>query len=83
MTYLEVAQILEDFIEGRGGEWDWDDYVSGIKFDDLYLRSIQQRMALLTNEFPPTSKGHYCGPEGTEVMRRYVQELRVKAAIEG
>jgi hypothetical protein len=83
MDYLEVAQILENFIEGRGGEWDWDDYISGMKFNDPYLRSIQERMALLTNEFPPTSKGQYCGPAGTEVMRRYIDDLRAKAVTNG
>jgi hypothetical protein len=27
-TVAEVAGFIRDFIEGTGGEWDWDDFVS-------------------------------------------------------
>lgn len=78
MTYSDVATILENFIEGRGGKWDWDDYLSATKFDDPYLQQLQMRMALLDAEFPAEEKGHYCGPAGIEVIRRYIEELRGK-----
>jgi len=28
LSNLDVAQILEDFIQGTGGGWDWDDFLS-------------------------------------------------------
>ena len=83
MNYEQVATVLENFIEGRGGDWDWDDYTSGMKFTDPYLRSIQTRMSLLPIEFPPTTMGQYCGLEGIEVIRKYVQELRTKEVLAG
>jgi hypothetical protein len=79
MTYLEVAQTLENFIDGSGGRWDWDNYSTGVSFKDPYLRDLQIRMASLGNEFPPLSKGHYCSPEGIEVIRSYIRELRARA----
>ncbi len=79
MTYLEVAQTLEDFIEGRGGEWAWDDYLTGTHFKDPYLKATQERMNGLSAEFPPLLKGYYCGPAGIEVIRTRIQELRTKA----
>jgi hypothetical protein len=27
LSAAEVAKYLRDYIEGTGGEWDWDDYV--------------------------------------------------------
>lgn len=76
MDQLEVAQVLENFVEDRGGPWDWDSYITGMRFKDPYLRSVQVRMSGLPNEFPPRVKGHYCGPEGVELIRAYIEELR-------
>jgi hypothetical protein len=79
MNRLEVAQVLQNFIESRGKDWDWDDYTSGVVFEDPYLQGIQTRMSGLPDEFPPETKGHYCGPEGFQVIRSYINELRTRA----
>ena len=77
MTYLEVADVLEDFVEGRGGRWDWDNYLSYTSFEnDKYLEQLQERMIRLSDEFPCGKEGGYCGHEGFEVIRCYVRELR-------
>jgi L-lactate dehydrogenase complex protein LldG len=77
MTYLEVADTLEDFVEKRGGQWDWDNYLSYTYFDnDKYLEQLQERMIHLSDEFPCGKEGGYCGGEGFEVIRSYVRELR-------
>jgi hypothetical protein len=74
-TKLEVASIIEQFLDGTGGDWDWDDFCSfGIA--DPYLDSIRMKCAGLDPAFPPTQKGHYCGRAGFEVMRELVAELR-------
>nr|WP_303705086.1 hypothetical protein [Brevundimonas naejangsanensis] len=41
-TPEEVAQYLRDFIEGTGGEWDWDDFAS-VTIKDQALESIRHR----------------------------------------
>ena len=73
---LDVAQILENFLEGTGGPYDWDDSISvGIVADER-LEHIQRHVNLLSEEFPPEKPGHYCNEQGLDVIRRYIAELR-------
>jgi len=74
-TREEVAEILEDFLESRGGDWDWDDFIS-FSIEDQELETIRTRCANLDSEFPPTEKGHFCGPRGFETIRGYITQLR-------
>ena len=52
-----------------------DDFTSGSRLKDSRLEAIRQRVAQLDMEFPPESKGQYCGSKGIEVIRGYVREL--------
>jgi hypothetical protein len=79
MRYREVADTLEAFVEGRGGPWDWDNYMSDTFFDDPYLKDIQQRMIRLSEEFPAKRGMGFCSAEGIQVIRDYVRELRSRA----
>ena len=76
LSNLEVARILEDFIEGTGGDLDWDDFLSAAEVANERLEQIRQHCNLLSEEFPPNQPGHYCNELGIEVMRRYIAELR-------
>jgi hypothetical protein len=40
-TPAEVAGFIRDFLESRGGEWDWDDFTS-VPLDDPELESIRR-----------------------------------------
>lgn len=73
---LEVAQILENFLKGTGGRWEWDDFISVGDVTDERLKQIQQHVNLLSEEFPPEKPGEYCNEQGRDVIRRYVSELR-------
>jgi hypothetical protein len=42
----EVAQYLRDFLDGTGGKWDWDDFIS-IPIADPRLEDIRERAAAL------------------------------------
>ena len=48
----EVAAYLRDFIQGTGGDWDWDDFVS-IPIADPKLESIRAR----ARDYPATENG--------------------------
>jgi hypothetical protein len=74
-TREEVAKILEDFLSSRGGAWDWDDFIS-FSLDDRELETIRLRCAKLDSEFPATEKGRFCGPEGFEIIRGHIRQLR-------
>ncbi len=73
---LDVAHILEDFLEGGGHPLAWDGFTLGSRFDDERLEQIRLRCAGLSQEFPPTRLGEYCNEQGREVIRRYIEELR-------
>jgi hypothetical protein len=76
LTNEEVAQILEDFLEGRGNRWAWDDFTIGMSFEDRYLEQIRTRCAGLGQEFPPNNPNEFCNQQGRNVIRDYVRELR-------
>lgn len=42
----EVARYLRDFLNGTGGDWDWDDFIS-IPITDARLEAIRDRAAHL------------------------------------
>lgn len=76
---IDVAKILEDFLQATGEPWDWDDFTQGMSpLRDPNLESIRRRCASLAKEFPPTQPGWYCGEEGLKVLQSYVADLRKK-----
>lgn len=75
MTASEVALVIDRFVSGQSGGWEWDDFIS-IRIGDTRLNAIRSRCAQLPEEFPPARAGWYCGEEGLEVMRQFVRELR-------
>ena len=78
-TPEEVADIIEKFLDGSGGEWDWDDFTS-ITIKDAYLDGIRCKCASLRDEYPPQRPNEYCSDAGAAIMRNFVKELRERAA---
>jgi hypothetical protein len=70
---------IENFLDGQGGPWDWDDFVS-FAITDPVLDEIRERCNRLSEEFPAAEHGHYCGPGGLEVMRGFVRQLRGRSS---
>jgi hypothetical protein len=75
LSHEDVARILQNFLDGTGADWDWDDFISATRFEDSQLEQIRVRCALLDQEFPPTIRGCYCNEQGLEVIRGYIREL--------
>ena len=82
LTCSEAAEYIENFINGTGGDWDWDDFTSLHIENDPELYAIRERCQFLPSEFPPYQQGHYCGEAGIEVMRIYVSLLRASPDTE-
>jgi hypothetical protein len=79
LSNQEVAQILEDFLEGRGSRWAWDDFTLGMSFEDKNLEEIRIRCVGLSKEFPPNNPNEYCSEQGRDVLRSYIQQLRTSS----
>jgi len=79
LTHGEVATLIEAFIEGRCGAWDWDDFTTGMTFTDESLKEVQSRCARLSAEFPPQNQQHYCNADGLRALRQIADALKAKS----
>jgi hypothetical protein len=76
LSNQEVAQVLEDFLDGKGTRWAWDDFTLGMSFEDKHLEDIRIRCVGLSQEFPPNNLNEYCNEQGRNVIRGYIIQLR-------
>lgn len=74
-TRGEVADIIEQFLDGTGGVWDWDDFTTRPIADDE-LEAVRQRCSQLDEEFPSSEKNPFANPQVEQVLREYVNRLR-------
>jgi hypothetical protein len=76
VTAAEVADVIERFLDGSGGDpWAWDDFIS-IPLKDPDLEAVRRRCASIGDEFPPDTPSAYCSPRGMEVLRSIAARLR-------
>ncbi len=71
----EIARLIDSFLDGSCGEWDWDDFIS-IGLKSPALEQIRRECAAMPDKYPATEKGHYCNREGKERLREIADELR-------
>lgn len=74
-TPEEVASFIENFLDGRGDAWDWDDFLAR-PINDPELDRIRKRCADIPELFPPASGEVYCGAQGVAEMRGMIDQLR-------
>ena len=54
-TPAEVSGFLRDFLDGTGGDWDWDDFTS-VRLADPQLETIRQEAELIALPVKPEGK---------------------------
>src|SRR4051812_23798791 len=65
----EVARTIEDFIEDKSGDHDWDEFLH-FPLADAYLESVRKKCDSVFTDYPATQKGHYCSDTGMAVLRQ-------------
>lgn len=80
MNYNEIADVIDRFVDGTAGAWEWDDQFLGTKYDDPFLRYVQQRVLAISFEFPPGPAGGYTNAAGLEALKGLAQELRSRTS---
>ena len=50
-TPEEVAGFLDDFVDGTGGEWDWDEFES-VPINNPTLNALRKRAVILGPPHP-------------------------------
>ena len=78
-SYEAAATVIEAFVNGRSGKWDWDDFTS-LKKKDPFLESVRQRCLDVYDDYPTKAAGRYCSDEGLEVLRAIAREVRTEIA---
>jgi hypothetical protein len=78
---IAVEKYIRDFVEGTGGDYDWDDFIS-IPCTDLKLEEIRQFCCSTDRLFPPTEKGHWCSEAGVQAIREIQERLQREMAAE-
>jgi hypothetical protein len=76
LSNQEAAQILEDFLDGKGSQWTWDDFTLGMSFEDKRLEDIRNRCVGLSKEFPSNNPNECCNEQGRDVLRGYIEQLK-------
>lgn len=66
LTAQDVEGYLRDFLEGIGGDWDWDDFTS-IPTTNETLNGFREEAALVTLPLDA---------EGEATLRRLLEEVR-------
>jgi hypothetical protein len=74
-TPNEVAQYIENFLTGKGGAWDWDDFTS-VPITNPNLEAIRIKCGEVSFTHPST-QGHWCNQAGLEILRDLAAKLRV------
>jgi hypothetical protein len=77
----EVASIIRAFLDDKGDEWAWDDFIS-IPIKDQFLDRIRIRCASVSDDYPPPrgEKGYcrekgYCSSAGTAALEAMFKEV--------
>jgi hypothetical protein len=78
--FLEVADIIQDFLDGTGDQWAWDNFTSGMRFKDRDLQELQRQCDSMSAWHPATKPGHYCNDDGLFLLRSIADDLRKRAA---
>jgi hypothetical protein len=76
-TREEVAREIEKFLNGDGGAYDWDDFVS-IPIRDERLNAIRIECAEPRDMNPPDNCRQYCGEQGLKRPREILRDLEAK-----
>ena len=70
-----TCKVLEEFLEGAGEEWDFDDWISiPSKFDEI--EKIKSRVWEIAKGYPDKIDGGFCNEIGTAKIREIIASLK-------
>ena len=70
----DVAKSIQDFVDGTGGQWDWDDFISS-RIVDEELETIRTKCLSVQSEYPG-GPNQWCNEQGVDVLRGLARQLR-------
>ena len=75
LTPEEVAKIIDSFVEGTDGPYDWDDYIH-IPSRIPELEQIRKECEAIAKRFPSQIKTEWCSAEGLTELKLLANKAR-------
>lgn len=75
MTPRQAAELIEAFLDGSGGRWDWDDFTS-TRAVDPRVEGARRKCLEICEQYPPTFANEWCSTAGRLILREVASELR-------
>jgi len=70
-----ITKIIEEFIAGAGGPYDWDWMITGPK-ESKEGELITYFCSSLDFVYPAEKKGHFCSPEGIQKLSELLAVIK-------
>ena len=70
----DIAKTITEFIEGTGGEYDWDNFTT-YPLKDPNLEKIRRDCDEVCVRFPPRTKTEWCSDAGRDELLRIRDRL--------
>ncbi len=75
-TLKQIADTIDEFLDGKGGPYDWHDFVTHHSYKDPYLESIRKECAAIARKYPPEEKKNWCSEQGKNELLRISERIR-------
>ena len=69
-----ISDLLERFVMGNIGEWEFDDFISSVSNDEL-IEEARLKVISLPDLYPPLSKRHYTSARGLSEIKTIAANL--------
>jgi hypothetical protein len=75
LTLSEAVTYIENFANGAGQAWDWDDFTS-TPHTDAGIAQIVKECEQVALNFPTRHEHEWCNPDGIEELKRIADRAR-------
>jgi len=76
---LDAARIIENFVNGTCGPYDWDEFLNGSK-KDTDLQKIREECEHVECNYPASNEHEWCNDDGGRALMEIAARLRHEAA---
>jgi len=83
-TPKQIADTIDEFLDGKGGPYDWHDFVTHHSYKNPKLEDIRKECVEIGKKFPTDDKKSWCSEQGKNELLRISERIRdeIKKTIE-
>lgn len=74
---LDAAKVIESFVAGTCGPYDWNDFLNGSK-RDAELQKIREDCERVGIDYPARHNHEWCNDEGVRALIQIAIRLRLE-----